>query len=610
MNTYWRLLGFAKPIEKYAIPYFFYTLFYSLFNTFNFVMIIPILNSLFDPAKQIAQVTSMPAFALNMDYFDRLVNFLLYKIYGPDYSVMNVMLFLSIFIVSSALLSNMFRYLGQWTIENMKIHTLRRLRNAVFDNVMGLHVGYFSNERKGDIISKITSDVTVVQFCITNTLQVAFREPFLIIGYMIALVKISWELTIFSAIFLPLTALLIGSIVKQLRKSAKQAQENFGDMTSLLDEALTGVKVVKGYNATGYITGKFRKINDIYSRITRSMARRQQLASPMSEFLGITAVAVMLLYGGSLVLDGRLEAAGFIAYLAIFTQITRPVRSFTDAFATSTRASPRATACWDCSTEKSRIPEATGAVRLEQFRDSIEFRDVSFSYDDSRKVIDSVSFTIRKGETVALVGPSGGGKSTLSDLIPRFYDLTSACDPRGRDRPARIPAGQPAQPTWASSRRRRPVQRHDRGQHPPRQARRDGRRSGSRRTGGQRGRFYPRMHRDGYDTNVGDRGMKLSGGQRQRLSHRPRGAQEPRHPDPRRGHLGTRHRERKSSCRTPSTPAQRPYVGGHRPPPEHHPNADLIVVVDHGRIAEQGTHNELMERNGIYAHLIEMQQLA
>ena len=177
MNTYWRLLGFAKPIEKYAIPYFFYTLFYSLFNTFNFVMIIPILNSLFDPAKQIAQVTSMPAFALNMDYFDRLVNFLLYKIYGPNYSVMNVMLFLSIFIVSSALLSNMFRYLGQWTIENMKIHTLRRLRNAVFDNVMGLHVGYFSNERKGDIISKITSDVTVVQFCITNTLQVAFREP-------------------------------------------------------------------------------------------------------------------------------------------------------------------------------------------------------------------------------------------------------------------------------------------------------------------------------------------------------------------------------------------------------------------------------------------------
>ena len=424
MNTYWRLLGFAKPIEKYAIPYFFYTLFYSLFNTFNFVMIIPILNSLFDPSKQIAHVTEWPHFALNMDYFDQLLNFVLYKIYGDNYSVMNVMLFLSIFIVTSALLSNLFRYLGQWTIENMKIHTLRRLRNAVFDNVMGLHVGYFSNERKGDIISKITSDVTVVQFCITNTLQVAFREPFLIIGYMVALVKISWELTIFSAVFLPLTALLIGSIVKRLRKSAKEAQENFGDMTSLLDEALTGVKVIKGYNATGYITGKFRRINDLYSRITRAMARRQQLASPMSEFLGIAAAAVLLMYGGSLVLDGKLEAAGFIAYLAIFTQITRPVRSFTDAFSNINQGIAAGERVLGLLDEKSKMTAPANAAKLEEFKDSIEFRNVSFSYDDSRQVIDSVSFTIRKGETVALVGPSGGGKSTLSDLIPRFYDVT------------------------------------------------------------------------------------------------------------------------------------------------------------------------------------------
>ena len=609
MNTYWRLLGFAKPIEKYAIPYFFYTLFYSLFNTFNFVMIIPILNSLFDPAKQIAQVTSMPAFALNMDYFDRLVNFLLYKIYGPNYSVMNVMLFLSIFIVSSALLSNMFRYLGQWTIENMKIHTLRRLRNAVFDNVMGLHVGYFSNERKGDIISKITSDVTVVQFCITNTLQVAFREPFLIIGYMIALVKISWELTIFSAIFLPLTALLIGSIVKRLRKSAKQAQENFGDMTSLLDEALTGVKVVKGYNATGYITGKFRKINDIYSRITRSMARRQQLASPMSEFLGISAAAVLLLYGGSLVLDGRLEAAGFIAYLAIFTQITRPVRSFTDAFSNINQGIAAGDRVLGLLDEKSRIPEATGAVRLEQFRDSIEFRDVSFSYDDSRKVIDSVSFTIRKGETVALVGPSGGGKSTLSDLIPRFYDVTSG---------AILVDGIDLREYQLDSLRSHmgivtqgddPVQRHDRGQHPPRQARRDGRRSGSRRTVANADGFI-RETEHGYDTNVGDRGMKLSGGQRQRLSIARAVLKNPDILilDEATSALDTESEKLVQEALGSLLKGRTSLVIAHRL--STIVGADKIIVIEHGRIAEQGTHHELMERGGIYAHLIEMQQLA
>ena len=609
MNTYWRLLGFAKPIEKYAIPYFFYTLFYSLFNTFNFVMIIPILNSLFDPAKQIAQVTSMPAFALNMDYFDRLVNFLLYKIYGPNYSVMNVMLFLSIFIVSSALLSNMFRYLGQWTIENMKIHTLRRLRNAVFDNVMGLHVGYFSNERKGDIISKITSDVTVVQFCITNTLQVAFREPFLIIGYMIALVKISWELTIFSAIFLPLTALLIGSIVKRLRKSAKQAQENFGDMTSLLDEALTGVKVVKGYNATGYITGKFRKINDIYSRITRSMARRQQLASPMSEFLGISAAAVLLLYGGSLVLDGRLEAAGFIADLAIFTQITRPVRSFTDAFSNINQCIAAGDRVLGLLDEKSRIPEATGAVRLEQFRDSIEFRDVSFSYDDSRKVIDSVSFTIRKGETVALVGPSGGGKSTLSDLIPRFYDVTSGAifvdgiDLREYQLDSlRSHMGIVTQET---------ILFNDTIAGNIRLGKRDATDAeveAAARVANADGFIRETEH--GYDTNVGDRGMKLSGGQRQRLSIARAVLKNPDILilDEATSALDTESEKLVQEALGSLLKGRTSLVIAHRL--STIVGADKIIVIEHGRIAEQGTHHELMERGGIYAHLIEMQQLA
>lgn len=609
MNTYWRLLGFAKPIEKYAIPYFFYTLFYSLFNTFNFVMIIPILNSLFDPSKQIAHVTEWPHFALNMEYFDQLLNFVLYKIYGDNYSVMNVMLFLSIFIVTSALLSNLFRYLGQWTIENMKIHTLRRLRNAVFDNVMGLHVGYFSNERKGDIISKITSDVTVVQFCITNTLQVAFREPFLIIGYMVALVKISWELTIFSAVFLPLTALLIGSIVKRLRKSAKEAQENFGDMTSLLDEALTGVKVIKGYNATGYITGKFRRINDLYSRITRAMARRQQLASPMSEFLGIAAAAVLLMYGGSLVLDGKLEAAGFIAYLAIFTQITRPVRSFTDAFSNINQGIAAGERVLSLLDEKSKITAPANATKLEEFKDSIEFRNVSFSYDESRQVIDSVSFTIRKGETVALVGPSGGGKSTLSDLIPRFYDVTGGqilvdgVDLRDYDLESlRRHMGIVTQET---------ILFNDTIAGNIRLGKRDATdaeiETAARIANADE---FIRETEHGYQTNVGDRGMKLSGGQRQRLSIARAVLKNPDILilDEATSALDTESEKLVQDALSALLKGRTSLVIAHRLSTIH--NADKIIVIEHGRIAEQGTHQELMERGGIYAHLIEMQQLA
>ena len=608
MNTYWRLLGFAKPIEKYAIPYFFYTLFYSLFNTFNFVMIIPILNSLFDPSKQIAHVTEWPHFALNMEYFDQLLNFVLYKIYGDNYSVMNVMLFLSIFIVTSALLSNLFRYLGQWTIENMKIHTLRRLRNAVFDNVMGLHVGYFSNERKGDIISKITSDVTVVQFCITNTLQVAFREPFLIIGYMVALVKISWELTIFSAVFLPLTALLIGSIVKRLRKSAKEAQENFGDMTSLLDEALTGVKVIKGYNATGYITGKFRRINDLYSRITRAMARRQQLASPMSEFLGIAAAAVLLMYGGSLVLDGKLEAAGFIAYLAIFTQITRPVRSFTDAFSNINQGIAAGERVLGLLDEKSKITAPANAAKLEEFKDSIEFRNVSFSYDDSRQVIDSVSFTIRKGETVALVGPSGGGKSTLSDLIPRFYDVTGGqilvdgVDLRDYDLESlRRHMGIVTQET---------ILFNDTIAGNIRLGKRDATdaeiETAARIANADE---FIRETEHGYQTNVGDRGMKLSGGQRQRLSIARAVLKNPdilildeatSALDTESERLVQEALERLMKTRTTIAIAHRLSTIK---------NADEICVLYEGEIVERGKHEELIELNGYYKRLHDMQQL-
>ena len=371
MNTYWRLLGFAKPIEKYAIPYFFYTLFYAAFNTFNFVLVMPILDTLFQQ-DTVEAVRQMPAFALNMDYFRGVINFLLYKTFGADYSKMDVLVFLGLFIITSSMLSNFFRYMGQRTIETMRIRTLEKLRNSVYDNVMGMHAGYFSNERKGDIISKISSDVQVVQFCITNTLQVAFRDPFLIIGYMVALVMISWKLTIFSALFLPLTALVIGSIVKRLRRSATEAQERFADMVSLMDESLSGIKILKSYNATGYTTDKFHRLNGLFSRISLGMARRQQLASPASEFLGISAAAVLLVYGGSLVLSGQLDASGFIAYLAMFTQITRPLRSFTDAFANINQgiaAGERVLALLD---ERSEIADAPGAVEMTGLRDRIE----------------------------------------------------------------------------------------------------------------------------------------------------------------------------------------------------------------------------------------------
>ena len=607
MNTYWRLLGFAKPIEKYAIPYFFYTLFYTIFYTFTFMLIMPLLNTLFVEDQLLEPVTALASFALNTDYFRSLVNFLIYRVFGTDYSKMDVLIFLSVFIILMSFLSNLFRYLGQRVMETMRVRSLQRLRNRVYDNVMGLHVGYFNNERKGDIISKISSDVQVVQFCITNTLLVAFRDPFMIVGFLIALVMISWKLTIFSVIFLPVVALVIGSIVKRLRKSATAAQERFADMVSLMDESLTGIKILKGYNATDYIRNKFHDINGLFSRISLSMARRQQLASPTSEFLGISAAAVLMVYGGSLVLSGDLEASAFVAYLSIFTQITRPLRSFTDSFANINQgiaAGERVLALLD---EKSKITNAPDAVRMTGLHDEIEFRDVRFSYDN-KEVICGVNFKIRKGETVALVGPSGGGKSTLSDLIPRFYDiqggaiLIDGVDIRQYDiESLREYMGVVSQET---------ILFNDTIANNLRLGKQDATDEEIRQAAVVANAHNFIMETEhGYQTNIGDRGMKLSGGQRQRLSIARAVLKNPEILilDEATSALDTESEKLVQEALNALLKGRTSLVIAHRLSTIH--NADRIIVIEKGRIAEQGTHQQLMERHGIYARLIEMQQV-
>ena len=604
-KIYMRLLGFARPIRKYAIPYFFYSLFYALFNSLTFLLIMPILKTMFDADYTFVYVEKLPPLAFNQEYLTALFNFTYSHLFN-EYNPENVLLLLAIVTIFVSLLSNLFRYMGAWTVENMRTRTLQRMRNEMFSKVVDMNVGYFSDQRKGDIISKITSDVGVVQFCITNTLQVAFREPFLIIGYTVMMVAISWELALFSVLFLPVVALIIGSIVKRLRHPARTSQQRMGELVSTLDESLSGIKVIKSYNATGYVKQKFYDLSEDLARLTLSMARRQQLASPMSEFLGISAVGVILVFGGSLVFKGSLSPEGFIAFIAMFSQITRPVRTFIDQFSNINQGIAAGERIFSIIDAQSEIQDKPGAIELDGLKDKIEFRDIHFSYDGSREVIEGISFEIKRGETVALVGPSGGGKSTLSELIPRFYDvkagdiLIDGVSVRDYTQDSlRAHKSDVAQDTVlfndtieGNIAMGKAGATHDEIVEAARIANAD---------------CFIQEAPEGYQTNIGDRGVKLSGGQRQRLSIARAVLKNPEILilDEATSALDTESEKLVQDALNKLLVGRTSVVIAHRLSTIH--NADKIIVVDHGRVAEQGTHTELLAKGGIYAKLIELQ---
>ena len=607
-KTYIRLLGFASPISRYAVPYAIYAALHALFNTFNYAMIIPIMSTMFNADYRFEPVWEMPRLTMETSCFSAMLNYIYTQMFGAEFSMPRMLMMLAGVTIVMNLLSNLFRYLSAWTVENMRTRSLQRMRDEMFSRIVDMNVGYFSDRRKGDIMSRITADVGVVQFCITNTLQVMFREPLLIAGFIILMLSISWQLSLFSILFLPVVAVLIGTIVKRLRKPARQGQERMGDMTSVLDELLSGMKLIKSYNAADYIRNKFSAFNAEFSRLMLSMARRQQLASPMSEFMGITAVAVLIVFGGSLVAGGSLSAAGFVAFIAAFSQITRPVRSFIDQFANINNGIAAGERIFEVIDARPQIEDAPQAARLERFDRGIEFRDVHFSYDGERDVIDGISFSIAKGQTVALVGPSGGGKSTLSELIPRFYDTTAGdilIDGRSirdysqeslRDRISVVSQetvlfNDTIEGNLALGRR---GAAHDEIVAAAKVA---------------NAHEFIMQTPEGYATNIGDRGTKLSGGQRQRLSIARAVLKNPDILilDEATSALDTESEKLVQEALDTLLKGRTSIVVAHRLSTIR--NADMIIVVDKGRIAEQGTHAELIARGGIYAHLIEMQSL-
>lgn len=608
MKTYFRLLSFAKPIGKFAVPYFIFTLLYALFNTLVFSLLIPVMQVLFDQTNAVQNTAqlSKPIFNGDPVYFKDLFNYELQHFVLVN-GAKGALVFVAISVVLCVFFSNLFRYISQRIMENLRIYTLHNMRKSLFESVTYLHLNFFNSERKGDIISKITSDVQVVQFCITNTLQVIFREPMLMIGYFVLLFSISAKLTLFTLLVIPVSGLIIGRIVKRLKAQALEAQNTFGVMVSHVDEAVSGMRIVKAFNALGYIRNKFNTENDKYADISRAMVRRQQLASPVSEFLGVLTLSGILIYGGSLVLDkdASISAAGFITYLGAFSQLLRPAKAISDSFSNINQglaAGERVLGLMDTPSLVNDLPEAK---EVTEFKSAIEFKKVTFAYGE-KEILKQIDLKVAKGSTVALVGPSGGGKSTLLDLIPRFTDPASG---------EILIDGQNIKELTQNSLRslmgvvnQESILFNDSiynnivfG------------RTGFSQEDVENAAKIANAHEfilkteEGYQTNIGDRGVKLSGGQKQRLciARAVLGNPPLMLLDEATSALDTESEKLVQEALDKLMINRTTIVIAHRLSTIQH--ADVIVVIESGKIVEQGTHSELIQQNGLYNKLINMQ---
>ncbi|RYZ55269.1 MAG: ABC transporter ATP-binding protein [Sphingobacteriales bacterium] len=593
-----RLLHYLADYKGQLALYVLTTLLAILFSLFSFTMLAPVLNVLFNGGNGLGMKTSKGL----LSYISEAANTLL-TAHGPLYTLAVIIAVL----IGATMLKNLFLYISLYIMNPLRNAILRRLRDDLFTRTISLPIGFFTEERKGDLISRMTNDINEVELSIMATLEVFIREPFTILCFLGFMVYLSPQLTLFLILFLPITGFLIGKIGKSLRKHSNVAQEQLGKMLGVIDETLAGMRVVKAFNAEKHQHLRFMQINNLIFRTRNNIAARRELGSPLSETMGVIAVGVILWYGGNLIFQGKLDAGWLLSYIAMFTQIINPFKSLSNSFLNIQKGSAALERIESLMNVTNAITEKADARPVSTFKTSIELRDVHFSYGE-RKILDGINLKIEKGKTIALVGSSGAGKSTLADLIPRFHDVTSGeilidgvnlKDCRLYDL-RRLMGVVSQEPILFNDTIYNNIILGT---------------GGTTEAQVQEAARIAHAHNfilakpEGYQTSVGDRGNRLSGGERQRITIARAVLKNP--PvlilDEATSSLDTESERMVQEAINSLMKNRTCIVIAHRLSTVQH--ADEIIVLEKGRIIERGTHSELIQRGGAYRKLVEMQQV-
>ncbi len=605
MKRFSRILFYLRNQKRNIVLYLFFNLFSILFSLVSLAMLAPFLQLLFGKEK-LVNVEPTFEFTANgmLNYLKYFISQLIAK-HGEVYALGAIcgIIILSIFF------KNLFTYLSFRVLAPMRNYVMTKLRSDLYSKILELPIGYFTEQRKGDIISRMSNDANEVEWSVMSTLEGLIRDPLNILIILVFLVLISPALSLFLLVLLPLTGFIIGRLSRSLKKQSTASQERLGTLMSILDETLGGLRVIKAFNAEKILQSKFVSNNNTLNHIRNRMNFRKDLASPMSEFMGVLVLSCILWFGGKLVLDGELglEAESFITYIVFFTQIINPAKSLSGSFYSAQRGSAAIQRIEEVLRAPVTVTDNPNAKTLERFEHSIEFKNVSFSYDDVT-ILKNINLKIEKGKTIALVGSSGAGKSTLADLIPRFHDVS--------DGELLIDGVNVKEYTLHSIRNQMGIVtqepilfndsiannialgidhvQQDQIEHAAKVA---------------NAYSFIQQKEEGFDTNIGDRGSKLSGGERQRVTIARAVLKNP--PililDEATSSLDTESERLVQDAINNMMQQRTSIVIAHRLSTIR--NADEIIVLQKGEIAERGTHDALLMRGGIYKKLVEMQEV-